>query len=124
MAIDALDAAGILERLAHILDKYFDGNTTLIAILIGLASAVVDNVPLVAATMGMYSLDQFPMDHDFWQKIAFCAGTGGSILIIGSAAGIVYMGLEKVEFFWYVKRISLAAIVGYFVGIGTFLLFQ
>jgi NhaD family Na+/H+ antiporter len=123
LAINALESAGILEELAHWLDEHFN-NTTMIATLIGLASAVVDNVPLVAAAMGMYSLEQFPLDHEFWQKIAYCAGTGGSILIIGSAAGIVYMGLEKVDFFWYLKRISLAAIVGYFAGLGMFLLFH
>lgn len=122
LAIDALDSAGILEKLAHGVDHYFS-NTTLIAIVIGLASAVVDNIPLVAATMGMYSLEQFPTDHTFWQKIAFCAGTGGSVLIIGSAAGVVYMGLEKVDFFWFLKKISLAALIGYFAGIGVYLLF-
>lgn len=120
LAIDALDSAGILKHLAQWLDQHFT-NTTLIATLIGLASAVVDNVPLVAATMGMYDLDQFPTDHTFWQKIAFCAGTGGSILIIGSAAGVVFMGLEKVDFFWYLKKISLAALIGYFAGIATYL---
>ena len=121
LAIDALDSAGILAHLASWFDKHFS-NTTLIATSIGLASAVIDNVPLVAATMGMYSLDQFPVDHTFWQKIAFCAGTGGSILIIGSAAGVVFMGLEKVDFFWYLKKISLAALIGYFAGIGTYLI--
>lgn len=122
LAIDALDSAGILQKLAHWLDSHFS-NTTMIATLIGLASAVVDNVPLVAATMGMYSLEQFPLDHSFWQKIAYCAGTGGSILVIGSAAGVVYMGLEKVDFFWYLRNISLAALVGYFAGIATYLIF-
>lgn len=122
LAIDALDSAGILGNLAGWLNQHFN-NTTYVATLIGLASAVIDNVPLVAATMGMYSLDQFPIDHTFWQKIAFCAGTGGSILIIGSAAGIVFMGLEKVDFFWYLKKISLAALVGYFAGIATYLIF-
>lgn len=121
LAIDALDSAGILEQLAQGLSKHFN-NTTLIATLIGLASAVVDNVPLVAATMGMYSLDQFPVDHTFWQKIAFCAGTGGSILIIGSAAGVVFMGLEKIDFFWYLKKISFAALIGYFAGIAAYLI--
>lgn len=121
LAIDALESAGILKQTALWLDHYFN-NTTLIATLIGLASAVVDNVPLVAATMGMYSLDQFPLDHPFWQKIAFCAGTGGSILIIGSAAGVVFMGLEKVNFIWYLKKISFAALLGYFAGIGIYLI--
>jgi len=98
------------------------GNTTVIATMIGLASAVVDNVPLVAASMGMYTLEQYPQDHSFWQLIAYCAGTGGSILIIGSAAGVVFMGLEKVDFFWYLKRISLPALLGYFAGIAVYLL--
>jgi Na+/H+ antiporter NhaD/arsenite permease-like protein len=93
-----------------------------IATLIGLASAIVDNIPLVLATMGMYDLSQYPVDSNFWQLIAYCAGTGGSILIIGSAAGVVFMGIDKVDFFSYVKRISLAATVGYFVGIGVYLL--
>lgn len=121
LAIDALDAAKILEALAHWFDQYI-GNIRIIATLIGLASAVVDNVPLVAAAMGMYPLTQFPADHEFWQLIAFCAGTGGSILIIGSAAGVVFMGLEKVTFFWYLKRISLPALIGYFAGIIVYLL--
>lgn len=122
LAIDALDAALILEHLAFWFNQNI-GNTTIIATFIGLASAIVDNVPLVAASMGMYSLEKFPQDHPFWQLIAYCAGTGGSILVIGSAAGIVYMGLEKVDFFWYMKYVSLAALVGYFAGIGVYLLF-
>lgn len=122
LAIDALDAAKILEHLAHWLDNSV-GNTTIIATLIGLASAVIDNVPLVAASMGMYSLDHFPQDHSFWQLIAYCAGTGGSILVIGSAAGIVYMGLEKVDFFWYFKYISFSALVAYFAGIAAYIVF-
>lgn len=121
LAIDALDAAKVLHALAQWFDHYV-GNVTIIATLIGLASAIVDNVPLVAAAMGMYSLEQYPTDHEFWQLIAFCAGTGGSILIIGSAAGVVYMGLEKVNFFWYIKRISLPALIGYFAGIATYLI--
>ena len=121
LAIDALDSAGILQQLANWLNHHLN-STTLIAALIGLASAIVDNVPLVAATMGMYSLEQFPMDHEFWQKIAYSAGTGGSILIIGSAAGVVYMALEKVHFLWYLKNISLAALVGFFAGLGTYLM--
>jgi len=119
LCINALEVAQLLEGLAHWLDRYI-GNTSLIAIMIGLASAVVDNVPLVAASMGMYNLEQYPQDSSFWQLIAYCAGTGGSILIIGSAAGVVFMGLEKVDFFWYLKKISLAAFVGYFSGIGVY----
>lgn len=121
LAIDAMDTAGILSKLAHWLDSIFT-NPAYIATFIGLASAIVDNVPLVAASMGMYTLAQYPVDHSFWQLIAFCAGTGGSILIIGSAAGVMFMGLEKVDFFWYMKRITLPALVSYFVGIGVYLL--
>jgi Na+/H+ antiporter NhaD/arsenite permease-like protein len=120
LAIDALDYAGILHALAHWLDQEV-GNATAIAALIGVASAVVDNVPLVAASMGMYPLEQYPRDHTFWQLIALCAGTGGSMLIIGSAAGVVYMGLEKVSFLWYLRRISLSALVGYAAGILVYL---
>lgn len=116
LCINALDSANLLKKLAVWLDASV-GNTTIIAVLIGLASAVIDNVPLVAASMGMYSLEHYPMDSPFWQLVAFCAGTGGSILIIGSAAGVVYMSIEKVDFFWYLRRISLAAAVGYFAGI-------
>lgn len=123
LCINALDTARILAQLALWFDATL-GNTNAIAVLIGLASAVVDNVPLVAASMGMYTLEQFQMDHSFWQMIAFCAGTGGSILIIGSAAGVVFMSMERANFFWYLKRISLPALVGYAVGIAVYLLQQ
>lgn len=122
LCIDALDSAKILHQVALSLEKLL-GNPVWIATLIGLASAIVDNVPLVAASMGMYSLSDFPPDSTFWQLVAYCAGTGGSILIIGSAAGVVFMGLEKADFFWYMKRISIPALVGYFAGIACYLLF-
>ncbi len=122
LCIDALETAQLLDKLAHWLDKHI-GNTDAIATMIGLASAVVDNVPLVAASMGMYSLEHYPPDSSFWQLVAYCAGTGGSILIIGSAAGIVFMGLEKADFFWYLRKISLAALAGFFAGIGVYKLF-
>jgi NhaD family Na+/H+ antiporter len=118
LAIDALQTAGILHQLASWMDQTL-ANPQLIAIAIGLASGIVDNVPLVAAVMGMYDLVQYPMDSSFWNAIAYCAGTGGSILVIGSAAGVAFMGLERVQFFWYAKRIGLAALVGYFAGIGA-----
>lgn len=121
LSVEALNAAGLLHQLALGLDQII-GNTTLIATAIGLASAVIDNVPLVAASMGMYSVAQFPVDSDFWNLIAYCAGTGGSILIIGSAAGIVFMGMEKATFFWYLRKISIPAAVGYFAGILTYLI--
>lgn len=77
-----------------------------VATVIGLASAIIDNVPLVAATQGMYSMEQYPVDDRLWQLIAYCAGTGGSILVIGSAAGVAFMGMEKVNFIWYLKKVS------------------
>ncbi len=119
LAIDALHTAGLLNALAQWMDQNL-GNTEMIAIAIGLASAVVDNVPLVAAIMGMYDLSQYPTDSHFWGMIAYCAGTGGSILVIGSAAGVAFMGLERVQFFWYMRRIGVAAFLGYFAGIGIF----
>ena len=84
--------------------------------IIGLVSAVVDNVPLVAASMGMYDLQQYPADSFIWEFIAYCAGTGGSILSIGSAAGVAAMGLEKIDFLWYARKISGLALLGYFAG--------
>ncbi len=119
LAIGALDTAGLLKNLAQFLDSHISSPGA-IATLIGLASAVVDNVPLVAASMSMYDVSQFPIDDKFWQMIAFAAGTGGSILIVGSAAGVVYMGLEKVDFFWYLRKISLAAMFGFFAGMALF----
>lgn len=121
LAVSALQTAGLLTQAAQLLADTFK-NQTVIVTLIGLLSSIVDNVPLVAAAMGMYSLEQYPMDHDFWELLAFCAGTGGSILIIGSAAGVAAMGLGKIDFFWYLKRISWLALIGYFAGIGAFLL--
>lgn len=121
LTVAAMGRAGILHNLSIWLDSAI-GNTSVIATLIGLASAVIDNVPLVAAAMEMYALSVHPMDSQLWEMIAFCAGTGGSILIIGSAAGVVYMGLENVDFFWYLRKISLAALLGYFAGIGVYLI--
>jgi Na+/H+ antiporter NhaD/arsenite permease-like protein len=98
------------------------GDQNIIVIAIGLLSAVIDNVPLVAASMGMYSLEQFPPDHNFWLFLAYCAGTGGSCLIIGSAAGVAAMGMERIDFFWYLKKISLLALLGYFAGVAVYFL--
>ncbi len=122
LAVSALQTEGILTDLATWLTENLS-NQTVVVTLIGLFSSVVDNVPLVAASMGMYSLEQFPTDHYFWELLAYCAGTGGSALIIGSAAGVAAMGMEKINFFWYVKKISWLALIGYFAGIGVFLLF-
>ncbi|CAM6000121.1 unnamed protein product [Sphagnum balticum] len=120
MSVGALDSAGILRSVAEFLDNTFP-DRSLIASIIGLVSAVIDNVPLVAATMGMYPITTTPMDSQLWQLIAFCAGTGGSLLVIGSAAGVALMGIEKVDFIWYVKNITLAALVGYLGGIAVYL---
>ncbi len=115
LCIGSLYSAGLLTELAQWLQVHI-GNLPLISVVIGFASAVIDNVPLVAATIGMYSLEQFPTDHSFWNMIAYCAGIGGSILIIGSAAGIALMAMEKIDFLWYMRRISLPATAGYLAG--------
>jgi Na+/H+ antiporter NhaD/arsenite permease-like protein len=115
LAVAVLEHAHLLGNLAHWLNDTV-GRMDVIVLMIGLASAVVDNVPLVAASMAMYNLTDHPPDSFLWEFIAFCAGTGGSVLIIGSAAGVAAMGLEKINFFWYVKRISGLALAGYFAG--------
>tara|TARA_R110001583_G_scaffold169301_1_gene322165 strand:+ start:12154 stop:13506 length:1353 start_codon:yes stop_codon:yes gene_type:complete len=115
LAVGALDGVGLLDMLAHQLDQSI-GNIDAIVFLIGLLSAVVDNVPLVAATMGMYDLATYPTDSSTWQFLAFAAGTGGSCLIIGSAAGVAAMGMERINFFWYLKNISPLAVLGYVAG--------
>ncbi len=121
LCIGSLDAIGLLRDLAEFLDRTV-GNLALISTIIGLLSAIVDNVPLVAAGMGMYSLQTYPVDSPLWLMLAYCAGTGGSILIIGSAAGVAFMGMEKVNFIWYVKRVSLIALISYLFGMGVYLL--
>ncbi len=121
VAISALQSAGMLSKLAVWLSETI-GDQNIIVIAIGLLSAVIDNVPLVAASMGMYSLEQFPADHNFWLFLAYCTGTGGSCLIIGSAAGVAAMGMERIDFFWYLKKISLLALLGYFAGVAVYLL--
>ena len=120
LAVGALESMHILTHFAEILSSTF-GDNRIIVTLIGLLSAVVDNVPLVAASMGMYSLEMYPMDHLIWEYLAYCAGTGGSILIIGSAAGVAVMGMEKIDFIWYLKKISLLAMLGYFAGAACYL---
>jgi NhaD family Na+/H+ antiporter len=120
LAVGALESMHILQNFASLLDSTF-GDNRIIVTLIGLLSAVVDNVPLVAASMGMYDLAVYPMDHLIWEYLAYCAGTGGSILIIGSAAGVAVMGMEKIDFIWYLKRISLLAMLGYFAGAAAYL---
>lgn len=120
LSVGSLQAAGILRELA----SYLDANVPsieLVASCIGLVSAVIDNVPLVAASMGMYDFSDWPMDSKLWQLIAYCAGTGGSILIIGSAAGVAFMGMERADFFWYLKKVSGPALAGYAAGLLTYL---
>ncbi len=118
LAVGSLGAMGTLQNLAAWLDKVVP-NRDIVAVLIGLVSAVVDNVPLVAAGIEMYEL---PMDHRFWMLLAYCAGTGGSCLIIGSAAGVAAMGLEHIHFLWYAKKIAPWALLGYFAGVAVFIL--
>ncbi|KAL6596982.1 hypothetical protein ACP70R_047116 [Stipagrostis hirtigluma subsp. patula] len=123
LSVGSLESAGILRQLANYLDANIP-NADLIPSAIGVASAIIDNVPLVAATMGMYDLTSFPQDSDFWQLVAFCAGTGGSMLIIGSAAGVAFMGMEKVDFFWYFRKVSGFALAGYVAGIISYIAAQ
>ena len=127
LAVASLQSAGHLGILADKLDKTFNGDIYAINIIIGLLSAIVDNVPLVAGAMGMYEIQElgnFAVDGTFWEFLAYCAGTGGSVLIIGSAAGVAVMGILKVDFIWYLKRISLLALLGYASGAITYILMQ
>lgn len=121
MSIASLEVVGILPQMANKLNNSI-GNINVIAVCIGFLSAVFDNVPLVAALQSMYSLHDYPQDHYFWELLAFTAGTGGSCLIIGSAAGVAVMGIEKIDFFWYLKKISWIALIGFIVGVSTFLI--
>lgn len=126
IAVAALQTAGHLVQMAHLLENKI-GNMYVINLTIGLLSAIVDNVPLVAAAMGMYAIGPagdgllaYPTDHPFWEFLAYCAGTGGSVLIIGSAAGVAIMGILRIDFIWYLKKISLYALAGYFAGAAAF----
>lgn len=133
MAVQCLNEAGHLNLLSKALDENI-GNPYAINLIIGVLSSIIDNVPLVAASMGMYpiadaaqvladpSLHFFAQDGAFWEGLAYCAGTGGSLLIIGSAAGVAVMGMEKIDFIWYLKKITLWALLGYLSGAGTFYL--
>ncbi|MBI1343907.1 MAG: sodium:proton antiporter [Terrimonas sp.] len=123
ISVSALQSIGVLREMALWMNQGI-GDIRIITISIGLLSSIVDNVPLVAAAQGMYGMDQFPKDHYFWEFLAYCAGTGGSCLIIGSAAGVAAMGIEKIEFFWYLKKIAWLALIGYLAGAGAYLLEQ
>jgi NhaD family Na+/H+ antiporter len=120
LCVGSLEAANLLQDLATWLNGQVQSLATL-ATFIGLFSAVVDNVPLVAATMGMYPLDVFPPDHTLWHMIAYAAGTGGSILIIGSSSGVALMGMEKIDFMTYMKKVSLPVLVGYLIGMAAYI---
>jgi len=131
LAVSSLDAVvagtnveghplGFLAFMAEGLNKTIP-NTDIVVIILGLLSAIIDNVPLVAAVMGMYPMDQFPIDAKLWQFIAYTAGTGGSILIIGSAAGVAAMGMERIDFIWYLKNVSWLALLGYLAGASSFI---
>jgi len=121
ICIAALQSTGVLTTTANWMDRSIQ-NINVIAMSIGLLSAIIDNVPLVAATQGMYSLSLYPTDHFFWEFLAYAAGTGGSVLIIGSAAGVAAMGMEKINFFWYLRKISLPALIGYLAGCFAYIL--
>ena len=121
LAVASLQTSGHLAQVASWLSNTF-GNIYIINIIVGLISSIVDNVPLVAGAMGMYPLSLYPQDHEFWELLAFCAGTGGSTLIIGSAAGVAIMGILKIDFIWYLKKISWLALLGYLSGVLTYYL--
>lgn len=131
LAVASLQSAGQLDIVASWLDTTFDGQTEngvyIINIIIGLLSSILDNVPLVAGAMGMYPIAEtglYAADGMFWEFLAYCAGTGGSVLIIGSAAGVAVMGILKIDFIWYLKNISLLALMGYLAGAATYILMQ
>lgn len=123
LSVAALETTGILNTLSLEMNEAI-GNLYAINTTIGLLSAIVDNVPLVAAIQGMYGLEVYPTDHYFWEFLAYCAGTGGSCLIIGSAAGVAAMGLEKINFIWYLKKIAWLALIGYLAGAAIYILQQ
>jgi Na+/H+ antiporter NhaD/arsenite permease-like protein len=116
LGIAALQSAGILQDTASWLDSKVINKNVLVT-FIGLLSSIVDNVPLVAASQAMY---QYPTDHNFWLLLTYCTGTGGSLLLIGSAAGIAAMGMEKISFLWYLKKITFIALTGYLAGIAVY----
>lgn len=123
MAVACLESTGVLVRLGEGLNAAFNGNHYLVTGMIGVLSSIVDNVPLVAGCMGMYpvaAVGDMAVDGVFWQLLAYCAGVGGSMLIIGSAAGVVVMGLERITFGWYMRRISWVALAGYLAGIACY----
>ena len=121
LMIASLETAGLLKSLAVWMDMTFKNKDIIVAVL-GFVSAVIDNIPLTAAAMGMYDLHTYPMDSRVWEMLAYCVGTGGSILIIGSASGVVAMAMEKISFSWYLKRVTIPTLLGYLAGIAVFLI--
>jgi Na+/H+ antiporter NhaD/arsenite permease-like protein len=121
LAVSALQSFGLLKDMAAFLSNTFK-NDYLIGIALGLLSAIVDNVPLVAASQGMFDLSTYPTDHHFWEFLALTTGTGGSAVIIGTAAGVAVMGIEQIDFMWYLKKIGWLALMGFAAGIAVFLL--
>jgi NhaD family Na+/H+ antiporter len=121
IAIAALQSTGILHQLAQTMDDRI-GNLNIIVPFIGILSAIIDNVPLVAASIGMYDIVTYPPDSYLWEFLAYCSGTGGSILIIGSAAGVAAMGMEKINFIWYLKKITWLAFIGYATGAAWYMI--
>ncbi|MGE0561436.1 MAG: sodium:proton antiporter NhaD [Flavobacteriales bacterium] len=122
MTVAALESLGLIFTFGQSVQESMDPN--IFVLLIGVGSAVIDNVPLVAASMGMFDMAVYPLDNHIWHYIAYAAGTGGSMLIIGSAAGVVAMGMEKISFFWYLKSIAWLAAIGYVAGFGFMVLFH
>jgi len=120
LAVAALESFGLLKDAATFLNSTLK-NDYYIGTALGVLSSIVDNVPLVAASQGMYDLSTYPTDHNFWEFLAFTTGTGGSMIIIGSAAGVAVMGIEKISFGWYMKKISLLALAGFISGILVYL---
>jgi Na+/H+ antiporter NhaD/arsenite permease-like protein len=123
LAVSAMESSGVLSQIAEITNTYLK-NDYIKGTFLGLFSAIIDNVPLVAAAQGMYSLNVYPTDHTFWEFLSLATGTGGSAIIIGSAAGVAVMGIEKISFLWYLKNISWLALMGFFAGIAAYIFQQ
>lgn len=121
LSVAVLERTGVLTSLARTMDSKI-GNLHAIVVAMGVLSSIVDNVPLMAAAQGMYPMSQFPTDHEIWEFFAYATGTGGSILIIGSAAGVAVMGMAKVDFFWYFRKFTWIALAGYLAGAACFIL--
>jgi len=117
MAVGSLESLGVLQNLAETLDRSIPSQNAVV-LLLGVFSAIIDNVPLVAASMGMYD---FPTDDNLWHFVAYSAGTGGSMLIIGSAAGVAAMGMERIDFIWYLKNITFLAVLGFLAGAAVYI---